>query len=145
MNGETYGNQIDCSMHGMQLMDKNGDCEKCAAEKKTEIVEFSSGEQSRIGSAITAAMSERPTEIGAALVRQATERGNKAFMENVQNRVQEMVSHLNNLFLAKEKLDKEIALFQRRIKAVEAGEFKVEHSQGEFGARLIFNDILLNY
>jgi hypothetical protein len=134
-----------CQVHGEQPIADNGDCALCVAEGKTEIIEFSKSEQSRIGSAITAAMSERPNEIGAALVRQATERGNKAFMENVQNRVQEMVSHLNNLFLAKEKLDKEIALFQRRIKAVEAGEFKVEHSQGEFGARLIFNDILLNY
>lgn len=133
-----------CEKHGNQPMDANGECAECSLERKTEITQLTPSEQSRIGSTIITAQTARPSEFGAALVRNATERGNKAFMDSVQNRVQEIVSHLNNLFLAKDKLEKEIALFQKRLEAIKAGEFKIENNV-EFGARILYNDILLNF
>lgn len=106
-------------------------------KKKNEIVAFTSDESKRIGSAIRAADSQK---VGESLIRTATDRNEKVFMENVLARVQELVSHRNNLYIAKDKLDREISLFDKRIAAVEKGEFLIS-SDG----RLIYNDILLQY
>jgi hypothetical protein len=105
-----------------------------------EIVPFSTDEKHRIGTAITTAMSDNPSETGAKLMQMATDREESMFMDTVLNRVKEVVSHLNNLYIAKEKLEREIALFIKRKEAIEKGQFKIDRD-----GRLQYNDILLNY
>jgi hypothetical protein len=104
------------------------------------LVKFTSDESKRIGSAIIAEMQNNPTETGAKLLHLATHREEKLFMETVINRVQELVSHRNQLFIALEKTQREIALFNERIAAVESGQFEIDHN-----GRIRYNNILLNY
>jgi len=85
-------------------------------------------------------MQNNPTETGAKLLHLATRREEKIFMETVLSRVQELVSHRNQLFIALEKTQREIALFNKRISAVESGEFSLDRN-----GRICYNDILLNY
>ena len=108
--------------------------------KKEEIVAFTSEESKRIGSAIVTAMNENASEAGSKLLNLAKQQENKIFMESVVSRVQELVSHRNMLQLADEKLHREIALFDKRIAAIEAGAFKLGYN-----GKIEYNDILLNY
>jgi hypothetical protein len=109
-------------------------------EELTKIIQFTPEESKRIGSTILAEMKNNPTETGANLLHLAQRRTEKIFMESVLNRVQELVSHRNQLFIALEKTQREIALFDKRIAAVQAGEFTIDYN-----GRLKYNDILLNY
>jgi len=105
-----------------------------------ELAKFTPENAARIGSAIIAEMQNNASETGAKLLALATMRQEKVFMETVLSRVQELVSHRNQLQIAMEKTVREIALFDRRIAAVESGEFTIDSS-----GRLKYNDILLNY
>src|SRR5882724_4075479 len=108
--------------------------------KKDDIIKFTHEESQRIGSAIITEMQNNPTETGARLLRAATSREEKLFMESVVNRLQELVSHRNQLYIALERTQREIALFDKRIAAVQSGEFEID-----FNGRIRYNDILLNY
>jgi hypothetical protein len=105
-----------------------------------EVVKYTPEEKERIGSAMITAAQQNAAEIGKRLIEVATSRNERAFIDTVINQAAELVTHLNNLYLADEKLQKEIALFKKRIAAIEAGEYKL----GSNG-RLQYNDILLNY
>jgi hypothetical protein len=105
-----------------------------------EIIKFTPEESQRIGSTIVTEMHNNPTETGSKLLHLATRREEKIFMETILSRVQELVSHRNQLYIALEKTQREIALFDKRISAVETGEFTIG-----FDGRLRYNDILLNY
>lgn len=109
-------------------------------ELEQELVKYSDEESKRIGTAIITAMRENASETGAKMLEIATARTEKVFLNDVINRVQELVQHRNNLFLAQEKLEREIALFNKRIAAVEKGEFSLARD-----GRLLYNDILLQY
>lgn len=109
-------------------------------KKKGEIVTYTPEESRRIGETIVTAMNENTSEAGAKLLNAAQDRENKMFMETVLSRVQELVSHRNNLQLAEEKLRREMALFDKRIAAIKAGEFKLGYN-----GKIEYNDILLNY
>jgi len=109
-------------------------------KKNTEIVAFTPSESARVGEAIVAESTEHPEEFGKKLMEIASSRNEKLFMETVVARAQELASHRNNLLIALEKTQREISLFDKRIAAVKAGEFKLS-SDG----RIIYNDVLLQY
>lgn len=109
-------------------------------ELEKELVKYTDEESKRIGTAIITAMQDNASETGAKLLEIATARTEKVFLNDVINRVQELVSHRNALYLALEKTQREIALFDKRILAIEKGEFEI----GRDG-RIRYNDILLNY
>jgi hypothetical protein len=104
-----------------------------------EMVKFTADEASRIGQTIRTEMQINASETGGKLLRLAMSREQDGFMNTVLARVQELVSHRNSLEIALEKVQKEIALFDRRLAAVGAGEFSLTRE-----GRINYNDILLN-
>ena len=77
-------------------------------KKDDEVIKFTQEESKRIGSDIITEMLNNPIETGTSLLHLATRRESKVFMENVINRVQELVSHRNQLYIAKEKTERRL-------------------------------------
>jgi hypothetical protein len=108
--------------------------------KENAIEQFTQEEASRIGEAIVANARENPREFGTQLVDIVKQRSNKVFMERVVNRVQELVEHRDSLLRAKDGIEREISLCDKRILAVQEGKFTMS-SDG----RILYNDVLLQY
>jgi hypothetical protein len=97
--------------------------------------------QESMVSSIIKAMEEDSKKFGSALVKNATESFDKDRTAALINRVKELVRHRMNLYAALEKTKQEIALFDRRISAIDAGEFALDGHTGN----IIFKDANLNY
>lgn len=104
----------------------------------TEIVKFTSEEMKRIGSKIVSGSKKDMKKAGSLLVKSAIGRADSAFAEKILARVQELIQHRSNLFVARDKLLREINLFDRRIAAIENGKFRVG-----FSGIIIFEDSTL--
>ena len=105
-----------------------------------DVIKFDESEKQRIGSAIVAATTENPREVGQNIMELATSRASQAFMDNVVNQGQMLVQHLNGLYIAKEKVEREISLTQKRIQAIRDGEFTMSGD-----GRILYKDVLLQF
>jgi hypothetical protein len=91
-------------------------------------------------SSIAAAMKGDTAKLGSDMVRIATERVDRDFSLIVLGHVKELVKHRAALHLALQKTQDEIALFDKRITAIDTGEFTVD---GYGGIR--YKDSTLDY
>jgi hypothetical protein len=97
--------------------------------------------QDSMVSSIIKAMEEDSKKFGGVLIKAATESFDKERTNALVQRVRELVKHRMALYAAIEKTKIEIALFDRRLAAIDAGEFFIENYSGQIS----FKDQTLNY
>lgn len=102
---------------------------------ETGIVKYSPETLKRIGSGLVKGTKKELKKAGKLLSDAAKHAADKEFAERLTGRVKELVTHRNNLYIAMEKTQKEIELFDARISAIESGEFSISWS-----GYITFND-----
>lgn len=90
---------------------------------------------------IQKSMQNDPEKLGSALVEIATKRYDKEFSDQVITFVQTLIKHKEALQFSVMKAEKEMELTDRRIEAIERGEFTIERYTG----RIIFKDSVLQF
>jgi hypothetical protein len=96
--------------------------------------------QDEMVSSIIKAMEEDSKKFGSTLVAAAGKTHDEERTKALVERVKELMKHRMNLYANLEKIKNEIALFDRRIKAIEAGEFLLESYSGS----ITYKDSMLN-
>ena len=81
-----------------------------------------------------------PEAAGSQLINIAGHRAEKSFTEDVLRQVQELITHQNNLFIARDKTEAEIILTQRRLSAINSGEITIETN-----GKIKYNESGLNF
>lgn len=113
-----------------------------AVNKFEEVVKQVEAENppGKLGQGFVNALTANPKLMGAKLIELATARSEKKFLEGAVKQLEQMVQHRNNLYIALDRTKKEIELFDKRIEAVNNGEFTLGYDQ-----TITFNDIKLQY
>lgn len=89
------------------------------------IVKYEAETLKRIGAGLVRGSKKQLKKAGELLIKSAADSADKQFAEKAVARVQELITHRNALYIALEKTKTEIELFDKRIKAIQGGEFKI--------------------
>lgn len=103
-------------------------------------VEVHIDDNRRLGSSIVEALRQNPEAAGRRIFDIATIRAEKWFNEEVMRQVEDLIKHRSALLNQIEKTAAEVQLTEKRIAAIESGQFKVE-----WNGRIKFNDVMLNF
>lgn len=99
------------------------------------IVKYSPEDLKRIGHGLVKQTKAGMKRAGQLLAKAAKESADKEFATRVASRVEEMIRHRSNLYISLDKTQREIAFYDRRLAAIEAGEIKVS-----FSGEIQYND-----
>jgi hypothetical protein len=108
--------------------------------KKNTSIQVHIDENERVGHGLIEAFRRNPEEIGEKLLTTAIGRVEKEFTESVLKQIEELVKHKSNLLIAVDKTNAEIKLTERRLSAIDNGEFKLG-----WNGKITYNDVLLNF
>lgn len=107
-------------------------------EKEDSAIEIHIDEHKRIGSSLIESLRRNP-EVGSQMLHVANQRVEKWFTEEVLKQIEDLIKHKNQLLLNMEKAGAEVQMTEKRIAAINAGEFKIGWS-----GRIEYNDRVLN-
>jgi hypothetical protein len=97
-------------------------------------------ENERVGHGLIEAFRRNPEEMGQKLMTTALGRVEKQFAEEVLRQIEELVKHKSNLLNAIDKTAAEVKLTERRLAAIDAGEFKIG-----WNGKITYNEAILNF
>lgn len=106
-------------------------------EKPTSL-EIQIDDKRRVGSGLIHAMQNNPEEVGSRLAHIANQRVEKWFTEEVLRQIEELIKHKSALLNAATKTAAELQLTEKRIAAIDDGEFKIG-----WNGKIEFNDFAL--
>jgi len=114
--------------------------EKIVKRKPESAITISLDGNQRIGNGLIDALTRNSEETGSRLLNVAIGRVETEFANTVLRQIEELVKHKASLLNAIEKTAKEVDLTERRLAAIDAGEFKVD-----FNGKITYNELVLNY